>query len=362
VSGSPDLRLPGIRLRRWTEADADAVLALARDGDGSQWSRSLRQVHDLTGAREWLQAREGPGRVEWAAVDTASGEVMGRVHLFDVDRDAVTEIGYAVWPGHRRRGLATTMVAAATRFAFEDRGYRRVELVHALGNPASCAVATRCGFAFEGIQRAALDHGDGVAHDAHLHARLADDPPGPAAATPEPLPSVELTVDDLVLRPWRRADAPSVLAAFGDPEVVRWRVRSAMTGIDDALRWIVERSQRQQVGEATFWAVERDGVVVGSIGLRGINRVDRQATVSYWTLPGARRTGVASCALGRVASYAFGDLGLHRVQLGHAVANTASCGVAERAGFRLEGTKRGSNLLDDGFADEHWHARLAGDT
>ena len=28
----------------------------------------------------------------------------------------------------------------------------------------------------EGIERSLLDHGDGILHDAHLHARLATDP------------------------------------------------------------------------------------------------------------------------------------------------------------------------------------------
>jgi RimJ/RimL family protein N-acetyltransferase len=44
------------------------------------------------------------------------------------------------------------------------------------------------------------------------------------------------------------------------------------------------------------------------------------------------------------------------------VANPASCRVAEKAGFRLEGTMRASFRAEDGQRyDEHLHARLATD-
>ena len=35
-------------------------------------------------------------------------------------------------------------------------------------------------------------------------------------------PETILTVDELVLRPWRPADAPAVFAICQDPEIARW--------------------------------------------------------------------------------------------------------------------------------------------
>ena len=43
-----------------------------------------------------------------------------------------------------------------------------------------------------------------------------------------------------------------------------------------------------------------------------------------------------------------------------AVLSRACCRVAEKAGFALEGTQRGSCLLATGYVDEHLHARVAG--
>jgi RimJ/RimL family protein N-acetyltransferase len=71
---------------------------------------------------------------------------------------------------------------------------------------------------------------------------------------------------------------------------------------------------------------------------------------------------VASCAVRAAATYGFGQLVLRRLHLFHAVENAASCGVARKAGFLLEGTLRESYRYADGrFHDEHLHARLATD-
>ncbi|WP_406178947.1 GNAT family N-acetyltransferase [Streptomyces canus] len=68
----------------------------------------------------------------------------------------------------------------------------------------------------------------------------------------------------------------------------------------------------------------------GGLELRpeGYVNVDRgHAEITYWVLP-------------VLTDRALHDLGPHRLTLCHAVADGASCRVAEKAGFRLEGTMR----------------------
>ena len=71
--------------------------------------------------------------------------------------------------------MAAAAVRTAARFAFEVLGLQRVELFHAVDNPASCRVATKAGFALEGTHRSSFRYGDGRLHDEHSHARLAAD-------------------------------------------------------------------------------------------------------------------------------------------------------------------------------------------
>jgi RimJ/RimL family protein N-acetyltransferase len=42
----------------------------------------------------------------------------------------------------------------------------------------------------------------------------------------------------------------------------------------------------------------------------------------------------------------------------HSTVNAASCRVAERAGFALEGTKRSEAWHTDGWHDMHLHAKI----
>ncbi|WP_243420943.1 GNAT family N-acetyltransferase [Micromonospora globispora] len=180
-------------------------------------------------------------------------------------------------------------------------------------------------------------------------------PPGSMAALAQP----DVQADGLLLRPWQPADRPAVVAGYADPAIQRWHCRS-MTD-DEAADWIAAWPVRWRAETGAGWAVLEAGSVVGQISLRRVALGDGLAEVSYWVLPGARGRRVAPRALTAVAGWCFGTLRLHRVELCHSTANAPSCRVARRAGFPVEGTKRGEGRHADGWHDMHLHARLATD-
>ncbi|WP_181139674.1 GNAT family N-acetyltransferase [Streptomyces sp. Ru71] len=184
-------------------------------------------------------------------------------------------------------------------------------------------------------------------------------PAGTLSRTPQPtIP----TDDGLVLRPWRAQDAPAVYEAFQDPVIHQWHVRSADSE-EEVRGWIAEW-QRAWAGERTAqWAVaDADGDrLLGRVGLRQIELLDGAAEVAYWTHAAARGRGVAARATRALARWALEEIGFERLELLHAVRNEASCRVAAKAGFALEGTKRRALLHPDGWHDMHLHARVRGD-
>ncbi|GAA3780581.1 GNAT family N-acetyltransferase [Streptomyces coacervatus] len=184
-------------------------------------------------------------------------------------------------------------------------------------------------------------------------------PAGALSSTPQP---VLPTGDGLVLRPWRAEDAPAVHEAFQDPLMHQWHLMASGSE-EEAAGWI-EGWLKQWEGERVAqWAVvDADSDrLLGRVALREIALVDGLAKVAYWTTAAARGRGVAARATSTLTHWAFEEIGLHRLELLHAAANQASCRVAAKTGFALEGIKRSAFRHPDGWHDMHLHARVRGD-
>lgn len=153
-----------------------------------------------------------------------------------------------------------------------------------------------------------------------------------------------------------------MLDAWHDPAIAQWNPPGDSLDLDAALRWLRWRADWSGGGHVALAVVDPTDpdALLGSVSLHRIHAGD--ASIGYWTVAAARGRGVATAAVVRLTEWAFADLELERIELCHAVANPASCRVAERAGFLAEGTLRQSHRYGDGRRyDEHLHARLATD-
>jgi len=182
--------------------------------------------------------------------------------------------------------------------------------------------------------------------------------PGTMAALDQP---TLVASPDVLLRPFVSDDAHWVGVAFEDPEIQRWH-RYRVAG-DAAVAWVGQWAATWQDESNAGWAIasRAGGAPLGRLGLRGVDLSDGYAEISYWVLPAARGQGVATSAVTAARRWCFEALGLQRIEIAHSVHNPASCRVAMRAGFVLEGTRRNGLLHADGWHDMHVHARLSTD-
>ncbi|HET7568360.1 MAG TPA: GNAT family N-acetyltransferase [Gaiellaceae bacterium] len=166
-----------IELEPFSEQHLDAVEAMLDDPDVQRFTRI--PVPAPPGfARTWLERYE-EGRREgtrecFAVVE--DGELLGLTMAPTIDREGRTvELGYAVAPAARGRGVAGEALRRMTEWAFAELGALRIELHISAANEASKRVAARCGYVREGVLRSTYVK-PGLRDDTEIWSRLPGDP------------------------------------------------------------------------------------------------------------------------------------------------------------------------------------------
>ena len=170
-----------------------------------------------------------------------------------------------------------------------------------------------------------------------------------------------LTGERVRLRPWRPDDVAAVVAACQDAEIQRWTQVPVPYRREDAEGFVGEIAAETWAAGGALFAVEpRDGgPLLASIGI--FPPTDGFTEAGYWTVAAHRGQGHTAEALGVLADWAFGHLGIRRLELHVDPANVGSRRVAERAGFWAEGLLRQRLLHRGQPGDFLLYARLAGD-
>lgn len=149
-----------------------------------------------------------------------------------------------------------------------------------------------------------------------------------------------LTTPRLLLRPFRPADAPGILALDSDPEVRRYVPGPLLMSLAEAARvidYIQAQYARNGIGR---WAVDRldDGAFLGWCGLKLVDDAVTNGRTGYYDL-GYRLLrscwgqGYASEAAEASLRYGFGVLRLPELHATVMQANAASRRVVEKLGF-----------------------------
>ena len=123
---------------------------------------------------------------------------------------------------------------------------------------------------------------------------------------------------------------------------------------DDVPGWLADgagRQRREGTGVHVMMLDRAANRIVGSIGLFHADWEVRSAEIGYGVHRDERGKGYASEALGAVARWVLTEGGIQRAWLTANTDNVASVRVAEKAGFRREGTLRRAGLEEDGLHD-----------
>ena len=154
------------------------------------------------------------------------------------------------------------------------------------------------------------------------------------------------------LRPFRRSDIAGRLALGRIPEIVRCFGGDPdglpPYGEDDARLW-VERN----LAHPLCWAVEVDKLLLGEARLDGLDLHDSRARLATGLYDVSQLgKGLGREVINLVLSYAFGTLGLHRVDLRVLAFNERAIRCYRKCGFVEEGRERESARIGEVWHDD----------
>ncbi|MFE4519317.1 GNAT family N-acetyltransferase [Kitasatospora sp. NPDC056783] len=173
-----------------------------------------------------------------------------------------------------------------------------------------------------------------------------------------------LTTDRLLLRAPRESDIDAVYAACQDPEIQRWTVVPSPYRREDAEFFVRDLApEGRRTGANRIWCVfERgSGTLVGSQALVLRAHDPGSAEIGWWAVKEFRGRGYTTEAARAVSHYGLRGLGLRRLEWQAYVGNEGSRAVAEKAGYRFEGTLRSYAEQRGAFHDAWIASLLAGD-
>jgi [ribosomal protein S5]-alanine N-acetyltransferase len=121
-----------------------------------------------------------------------------------------------------------------------------------------------------------------------------------------------------------------------------------------------QREQLEREGKHDFAILNGRGIA-GALQLSNIVYGPLQsANLGYWVAEPVNGRGLATEAVGDVIPIAFGELGLHRLEAGTLVDNSASQRVLEKNGFERIGIARGYLHIGGAWRDHALFQLLAG--
>jgi ribosomal-protein-alanine N-acetyltransferase len=157
-----------VAVRPLVKADAPALAVAARDPLVPYYT-SVPETYTEDDARAFI-ARGGDN---FAIVDAQTDELLGVIGFLVMDH-ARGHFGYWVGKEARGRGVATRALRLLTRWAVEERGLARLQLVVEPENLASIRVAERAGFRREARLRSYVEL-RGARRDVYMYALLRED-------------------------------------------------------------------------------------------------------------------------------------------------------------------------------------------
>jgi len=166
------------------------------------------------------------------------------------------------------------------------------------------------------------------------------------------------------LRPLQEADADGLHALIerNRAQLARWLQWAQGQTHEQTLAYIHRAQAKESDGRGLERAIVAEQRILGVVGFPNIYSAHRSAEIGYWLDAQHQGQGIMTVAVAALVDLAFDGLHLNRLEIRTDVENARSRAVAERLGFRYEGTLRQAyRVTDERYSDDAVYSMLASD-
>ncbi|MEL6521725.1 MAG: GNAT family N-acetyltransferase [Pseudomonadota bacterium] len=321
--GRAVIKTDRLLLRPFVQDDAPAIVDGIGDLAVARWLRTVPIPYRLEDAETFLASVEGDEGQIWAI----EGEA-GLCGVIGTDE----ELGYWLRQDHWGRGLVTEAARAVLADWFSNPDAPPITSGYFDGNARSAGVLGKLGFGKRGTQTL---HCQALDQDVLSHRMI---------LTPEQYHAMHpwiIHTKRLTLRPLGQHDLETLVAMAGVDPVARNLLSVPVPWpLDEAARWVELSRWRGRLGFRL--GIERDGVLIGSVGL-GRRERGGGATTMYFLSQDHWGQGYATEAMAAFLPAAAERFALTEILADHFADNPASGRVLQKLGFERIGEKSGGS-------------------
>jgi [ribosomal protein S5]-alanine N-acetyltransferase len=169
-----------------------------------------------------------------------------------------------------------------------------------------------------------------------------------------------LTTPRLILREMRLDDDEAYFTIRSNADVLRYFGSEPHQSVAETRSYIQRVQDWYAEHDSLRWAVTQagDDRAIGTCCLFHFDDGYHRAEIGYDSHPDYWGKGLMTEAVAAILTYAFGEMGLHRVEANIDIANERSKGLLIKLGFTYEGVLRERFVFRDRFEDEHYFGLL----
>lgn len=168
------------------------------------------------------------------------------------------------------------------------------------------------------------------------------------------------------MRPLQARDATALFEIFSDPQAMKYWSTPPWTTPQQAVECIEQDSLWLEEGSALRLALQplpaeggEPAAIVGTASLFAFDAPSQRAEIGYILAPRLWGRGLMQEALRSLVAYAFGELGLRRLEADIDPRNERSARSLQRLGFRREGLLRERWVVGGEVSDSALYGLLA---